>query len=62
MNRSARGGSKSVKRVERSNGLDTALYKTTITFDLIVCMLVGPNVNMFNNRMDNVYLVETGYN
>ena len=28
MNRSAMQGRKSVKRFERSNGLDTALYKT----------------------------------
>ena len=27
MNRSGRGGATSVKRFERSNGLDTALYK-----------------------------------
>ena len=34
MNRSVSGGAKSVKRIERSNGLDTALYKTYFFFTI----------------------------
>ena len=35
------GRAKSVQRFERSNGLDTALYKTTFTFFLRMCVLVN---------------------
>ena len=37
MNRFAGGGGLCVKRFERSNGLDTALLKTTFTFLYIIC-------------------------
>ena len=53
MNRSVAGKAKSVKRFERSNGLDTALYKTTFTFffyiDIIISLI--PSFTLSNHLL-----------
>ena len=50
MNRSIREGTK-VKRFERSNGLDTALYKTTFTFFLPVLAITLSCLQLLHTQL-----------
>ena len=56
MNRSVREGKKSVKRFERSNGLDTALYKNYL-YLFLQCYGMGAPIHLLRRLQINTIAV-----